>query len=114
MIPLGVPRHSRWGIVASLSVLFRLPATIAVKWYEWESRPLQKYELVRIKLRFLDHSQGLASLSDFQRNWKADRYRIRRQLVPQNGLFNWSRTSCHNWPIGVADPKQCRSQSHLY
>jgi len=71
-----------------MAVLLSLPPIIAVTWYEWKLRPLQKYELARIRLRFQDHSQGVVSPSDFPRNQKADRYGIRGQLDSQNGSFN--------------------------
>ncbi len=44
-----------------MAVLFSLLAIIAVTWYEWELRPLQKYELAGIRLRLRDHSQRLVS-----------------------------------------------------
>jgi hypothetical protein len=61
MIPRGFAWHSRWWIVAPMAVLLSLLAIIAVAWYEWKLRPLQKYELVGIRLRLLDHSQELVS-----------------------------------------------------
>jgi len=80
-----------------MAVLLSLSAIIAMTWYEWKLRPLQKYELAGIRLKLLDHSQGLVSPSDFQRNWKADRYGIWEQLDSQNGFFNCYRSPRPKW-----------------
>jgi hypothetical protein len=53
---LGSPRRSRWWIVAPMAVLFSLSAITAVRWYEWELRPLQKYGLAGTRLRPVRHS----------------------------------------------------------
>ena len=36
-----------------MAVLFSLSAIIAMTWYEWKLRPLQKYELAGIRLKLL-------------------------------------------------------------
>ena len=94
---LGFPRRSRWWIVASMAVLFSLSAIIAMSWYDRKLRPLQKYELAGTRLRPVRHSQGWESSSDYQRNWKADRYDIWEQLDSQNGLFNCYRSPPKTW-----------------
>ncbi len=80
-----------------MAVLFSLPAIIAVTWYEWEFRPLHRYELASVRLRFLGHSQGLASPSDSQRHWKADRSCIPGQLDSRNRLFQLAPKLLPTW-----------------
>ena len=80
-----------------MAVLFSLSAITAVRWYEWELRPLQKYGLAGTRLRPVRHSQGWESSSDYKRNWKADRYGIWEQLDSQNGFFNCYRSPRPKW-----------------
>jgi hypothetical protein len=74
----------------------------------------QKDKSVGITLTPLRHSQGLVSPSDFQRNWKADRYGILGQLHSQSGFFNWLRSPRQRGPMDSPTPSQSRSQPHPY